>query len=237
MQPMALGIIAVVLLAAPPTADELAQRRARVSELHQLADARDTGGVTYYLEILKGLKTPWELSTALGALGPHHKHQGAPVIAALLNAPGTTMGVKRAAAIAHYRWTADKRTLAVLSKMRASGASLRQAFQTGHDRGRPLYHKTAAAFFRDSAKHALVHTRLDGALGLIEIGTEPHHKEGIAVLTGVLKSANADHRALAVQHMSVSYPEPAFRPLLERATSDPDLTVQARASQILGRLK
>ncbi len=232
---MALGIIAALLLSAPPSAQELAQRRARIAEIHQLADMRDLQSIAHYVSLAAEAKTPWERSAAMQALMPHHKERGAPLLAKLLKTRGLGTDVRLAAAVKHYQWTQSKDTLAVLVGLRGLGASLRRAFQHGHERGRPLYHPGAAAFFTASAGHPMIHTKMDGALGLIELGA-PHKTKGLQVLEAALFSKDAADRAAAVRYMSVSYDEPAFKPLLQRAVTDSDLNVRAHAEQILQRL-
>ncbi len=223
-------IAIAVVTVAPPDADEVATRRARVSEIHQLAEPRSPHDVKVFLAAVRDAKAAWERVVALQAMQPWHRDAGTRQVAGLLKDPDAT--VRLEAAIVYYRWTQDPATLPRLKAAVAKGASVRRAFQLEQKQGRAVYHHTARPFFQALLRHPLVYARLDGALGLIEIGGDAR-KAGLSALETTLASNEPDDRLLAIKYMRVQWDEPAFGPLLQRAAEDSDVRVRTAAQQLL----
>lgn len=233
---MPLGIIAVFLITAPPNgerthAEQTAERTVRVKVLYELGSQRSDSAARELMQVARTGRAVWERQAALQALSAHHKHLAEPVVRALMKDP--ELAIQTEATVRHYQWTQSPNTLKALEALRKYGSSLRRAFQTGEKAGRPTYGKGAAAFLRQSLHHSLVYTRLDGALGLVELGTRPHAQEGLLVISNALRSGDPSERLIAVKHLSVSYDEPEFRLLLETATQDSNAAVAQAAKNIL----
>ncbi len=145
-------------------------------------------------------------------------------------------GIRTEATIRVYRWTRSRAAFDRLVVLRDFGSNLRRAFQTGNVKGRPVYaDERAANFFQGSMRHSLSYTRLDGALGLIEMNREPARAQGLKLIEEVLASDSWGDRLAAVRYMSVEYTEGGFAPLLRTASTDRDSRVQAAALEILAR--
>ena len=228
------AFIATLVLATPPAASQQEDRLVRVSQIQTLADSRSPADVDTLVKLLSSPAPVYELQAAIGTLREWHKPAVTPVLRRLISHPDKSVGLD--AAVAHYRWTRDKKTLKVLERLRDLGSNLRRAFQTGQERGRPLYDdKKATAFFKKSLAHPLVYTKLDGALGLIEQAEPAGIALGLAALEEALEADESEVRMAAVKYMSVQYDEPAFGPLLLRAVEDSDTAVRAAARGILSR--
>ena len=122
-----------------------------------------------------------------------------------------------------------------LAKLRGRGVNLRRAFQTGELKGRPIYRVEAAEFFVQSLSHTNVYTRLDGALGLVELREEPSLTIALNVFKELLVSGTVNERRLVVHHMYTSYREPRFLPLIKQAQQDANASVQRLANILMDR--
>lgn len=228
------ALVATLALAAPPAATSQENRLVRVSQIQTLADSRSPADIDTLIKLLNSAAPVYELQAAIGTLREWHKTAVTPVLRRLISHPDKSVGLE--AAVTHYRWTRAKKTLKVLQRLRSLGSNLRRAFQTGQERGRPLYDDILAeAFFKKSLAHSLVYTRLDGALGLIEQSEPAGIALGLAALEEALESSDTEVRMAAVKYMSVQYDEPAFGPLLLRAVEDSDSAVRGAARNILSR--
>lgn len=224
-------IVAIALHAAGPlTPEEVAVRQARIQEIYEIGASRAPADIARLMDVIRTVATDWERVAGLQALAPHHRAAAHSIVTTLASHTDTAIRVE--ATIKLHVFDPSKENAALLAALRPLGATLRRAFRTGDDRGRPLYLPAAAAFFRESAKHPLVFTRLDGAMGLVEIGG-PHLAEGVAVLETVLSSTDPTDRLLALRHFKVSYDEPALQLLVVQAADDPDARVAGAARAML----
>jgi len=119
--------------------------------------------------------------------------------------------------------------------LRDRGVNLRRAFQTGEYRGRPIYRTEAAEFFVKNLSHANVYTRLDGAIGLVEIGQEPSLRVALRVFKELLDTGPVPVRRLVVHHMFTSFREPRFLALIKQAQQDEDSSVKRLADTLMDR--
>ena len=235
---MALQILLGCLIATggPPNATDAQQkdRSRRVAKIFKLAQSGNAADTETLLALARKPGTAWERSAALQALTDRHKDLALATLRTLVRDPDSA--VRTEANIRVYRWTRSKESLAALVKLRDYGSNLRRAFSTGEKNGRPVYDDPrAVAFFHGSLTHTLVYSRLDGALGLIEIGKEPDRSKGLRVIADALTSPDWSARVAAVRYMGVQFDEDGFKPLLRSATEDRDSRVQAAARTILAR--
>jgi HEAT repeat protein len=225
--------LVVLVLTSPPSPEQLEEQRQRVQAIYALGEAEDDASLSQLLTILRDSDKDWEQLAALQALREGHRERALPTVQSFLRHPDPAL--RTAAAVRSYQWAPEQRVLHMLESLRAYGGALRRAFQTGEREGRPLYRPEALKFFEASAAHSQIVTRLDGAMGLVEIGTEPQISRGLQVIRTILGSSEPSERRLAVQHLSVQYVEPALRPLLETAAADNDAQVSRLAREILQR--
>lgn len=218
----------------PPDGDALDRnaRVARAEAILRLGTSRAADDMDELIRVLAE-GADWERVIAAKAVRPSHAKRAVPLLMALQNSTDPVLEVE--ATIALHRLQPTRESLAHLERLRDRGSKLRVALQTGEQNGRPLYDATAASFFRGSVAHRLLMTRLDGALGLVEMGGA-YRKEGLAVLQKALESHVPDERRLAVRVLRVQYDEPGFVPLLESAATDPDETVRTIAQASLKQL-
>jgi hypothetical protein len=219
-------------MAAPPSADvDISSKRFRMAEIRTLAKSDDLGSMQQLMELVSSSKPIWERHLAMTLLRPAHRQVGIVTIQQLTRDP--EIGIRIEAAVKWYQWTHTRASLEGLSKLQGQGANLRRAFQTGEKNGRPIYDSHAQQFFMASVRNTNRYTRLDGALGLVELGGQGPYKAGLHVLESELASADAKARLVVVKHLSVQYDEPAFARFLAAAAMDPDAHVKAAAKAIL----
>ena len=233
--PSNVGMYVVLMLAflmtAPPggTSDR-DQRRREVAQVLQLGLSDLPADRKALLETLGSPGAVWKRVAAIHALRPVHRQRALPVVRRL--AKHLDVAIRIPAVIQWVRWDLNAASLRQLTNQRSLGASLRQAFQKGEKRGRPLYRPEAATFFREGLAHSNRHARLDAAMGCMELGLEPLRSKALKVLEVELTSDDRDARLLAVRYLSVQYEEPAFVSLLERARQDKDPAVRQAAARI-----
>ena len=213
--------------------DESAERARqvdRVQEIFRLGASKQAKDQATFFRILSGAVSPWERLAAIKSLRPAHQAEAIVPLQTLIDDADPYVALE--ATVALHRFRPTPTTLSRLDGLRGRGARLRGAFQTGESHGRPTYTEGAVAFFEKSAAHALLETRLDGALGLVELGG--HSREhGLKVLRQTLESSDPGVRRTLVRVLNVQYDESAFIPMLEQATRDPDESIRTIAGNIL----
>ncbi len=227
-----LGFPALVAAAppdAPPGTIDRNARATRAEEILRLGASVAPEDEGTFLRILEE-GADWERAIAAKAVTSRHSKRAIPTLVILERSADPI--VEFEATVALHRLRPGRETLNHLERLRDRGGKLRRALQTGERSGRPTYPEEASAFFRGSVAHPLLMTRLDGALGLVELGGK-YLAEGLEALTKAMASPTPDERRLAVRVMRVQYHEPAFVPLLESAANDPDETVRVLARGIL----
>jgi hypothetical protein len=223
-------ISAVLLTLAPPDHD-ISSKHYRVAEIRALAQLDSPGAMHQFTQIIEGQGAIWERQLALTLLRPVHKGSTLVVLARLSTDKNAAIQIE--ASVQWYRLSKSKKALAALKRQLHKGANLRRAFQVGNKKGRPLYDAQAQQIFMASVRSNNLYTRLDGAMGLIELNGQGPRKAGFYVLESALSSTDAQTRLTAINHLSVQYHEPAFLEFLKAATLDADVKVKARALAIL----
>ena len=203
---------------------------ARAEQILRLGASTAPKDKELLFRILTGDVTPLERLAAIKALGPAHRAEAIVPLEKLID--DTDPGVALEATVVLHRFRPTPKTMARLEGFRDRGARLRGAFQTGEEHARPTYGVSAVEFFRKSAEHPLLQTRLDGALGLVELGANPRD-EGLKVIREALSSTNPAERRTVVRVLNVQYDEPAFVALLDQAKRDPDEEIRVLAANIL----
>jgi hypothetical protein len=203
---------------------------ARAEEILRIGASTAAADQAMIQRLLTGAVTPLERHAAIKAVRSHHAAIALAPLQTLIDDPDPSIALD--ATVALHRLRPSPKTLARLEGLRDRGAKLRAAFVAGEVHGRPTYTDAGLAFFRRSAVHPLLETRLDGALGLVELGGDPR-KEGLVVLKQALGSPSPADRKRVVRMLNVQYDEPAFVTFLEQAKADPDEEVKSLAVNIL----
>ena len=230
---MSWALIAVTLMTLAPPEQDISSKRFRLAEIRTLARSDTPGDILKLMGVIEGQAAAWERQAALSLLRPVHRSVALPALERL--SASTVDAITIEASIQWYRLTHSKKSLIALKRQLNKGANLRRAFQVSEKAGRPVYGASAQQFFMESVRSNSLYTRLDGALGLIELGSVGPHKAGIYVLDQEFASTNAAQRLAVIGHLSVQYKEAAFLRFLEAASVDPDAKVKALALSILSR--
>ena len=223
-------LVTSFLFAVPPANSD---KRAEIRSILERSGSTDRQDIESTLALLKTSNPTWKRVLTLKSLGNHHRKMAMPVVQRLM--ADNDIDVRTEATIRLCQWAPTKKRYAALAALRDRGVSLRRAFQTGEVKGRPQYRAEASKFFVDSLSHSSIYTRLDGALGLVEIGQEPSMGVALDVYEETLKVGTVDERRLAVHHMYVSFREPKFLRLINLARNDEDATVKRLAETLLER--
>ena len=228
---MVISALVVSFLLAPPVDRD--RQRTRIAEISRLASVKEPRSIQALITLTQPGHPKWERILALKLLNEHHRNDALKSVREAFK--DSDLDIRTEAAIRLHQWRPDRATLQALQMLRKRGANLRRAFQTGERRGRPLYRADAAAFFRESMSHDNVYTKLDGALGLVEMAVEPDRGRALETFAAILKSTNVSERRAAVHYMFTSFSEPGFLPLIREASEDPDDGVKGLALQLLER--
>jgi HEAT repeat protein len=223
-------IIATVVLAPP---SENAVRKQEIQRILRVAESTAPDKITETIKRLTSQNPSWQRVIALKSLRAHHIPKATPYLRKLVNDPNIEVSTEALIRLCQFRPT--KKLWQRLGKLRERGVSLRRAFQTGEYRGRPIYRTEAAEFLVQSLSHANVYTRLDGALGLVELRQEPSFTVALGVFQELLESGTVHERRLVVHHMYTSYREPRFLPLIKLAQEDQDSSVRRLANNLMER--
>jgi len=222
-------IVAGTLVSSPPVED----KRLRISAILQQAQSTKAIDVAATVDRLSPKNPKWERVLTLKSLREHHRRKTVALLRKLTR--DEDVDVRTEATIRLCQFKPTKANWELLSSLRDRGVNLRRAFQTGENRGRPIYRTEAAEFFVKNLSHANVYTRLDGAIGLVEIGQEPSLSVALRVFKELLDTGPVPVRRLVVHHMYTSFREPRFLALIKQAQQDEDSSVKRLADTLMDR--
>jgi HEAT repeat protein len=233
--PTSIALLLVpTLLMIPPTDEQIEVRRQRVDEIQRLARADTPKEISKLVGLVAANRPVWERVTALKSLDARHRAEALPIVQRLAARGEDPVAI--AAAVQSYRWDPTNDALRHLMRLRDKGASLRRAFWTGDDRGRPIYReKVSIPYLLSCLDSPTLHTRLDGALGLVEINNPAHRDTGLKVLRKAMSSTDAKIRQVAIRYIIVPFDDASLDGMLEAARDDPDPVVRSTAVQIQKR--